>query len=183
MNSVDIVIVIILALAFISGFKRGLLQTITSLVGLVLGIYCTFHFSHFAGGFVAAAFHWSEETTRWVSFALTFLVVIFLAHLVGKIVTKVIDIVALGLLNKLLGGFFSVVQYALILSVIFMFFSTQNFSGYIISEEKKEQSMLYEPIASLAPMIIPQIIEKYKEIKESDGPAEPLEERIPEQSI
>ncbi len=176
MNTIDIVIGLILALAFYAGFKRGLLQTLAALIGLVVGIYCAFHFSHFVGSYIATWFDWSESTTRWTAFAITFLAVVLLANLIGKIVTKIINLVALGLLNKLLGGVFSVLQYAIILSFIFLFFSAENFSGYLISEEKKENSKLFAPIASLAPMILPQLIEKFEEIPLPDEAPIPSEE-------
>jgi membrane protein required for colicin V production len=65
-----------------------------------------------------------------------------------------------------LGGVFSTFQYAFILSIFFLFFNGPNFTGFTISEEKKEDSKLYGPIASIAPMVLPQIIEKFHALKQ-----------------
>ena len=54
------------------------------------------------------------------------------------------------------------IENAFILSVIFMFFNNSNLTGYVISEEKKENSVLYTPVASLAPLVLPQVLAKFK---------------------
>lgn len=169
MNTVDIVIVLIFLLAFFWGFKKGFLLTLTSLIGLILGVYVATYYSHFMGGYLAEWFNWSGNTTKWVAFALTFLVVVLLLNLVGKFLTTVADFTALGLLNKLLGGVFSTLQYAFILSVVFLFFNGPNFTGFVISEERKENSKLYGTIASFAPMVLPQIIEKFEILKQDQS--------------
>lgn len=166
MNIVDVIIVIIFLLAFFWGFKKGLLVTLTSLIGLILGLYVATYFSHFLGGYLDGWFNWSGNTTKWVAFALTFLLVVFLLNLVGKFLTTVADFTAMGLLNKLLGGVFSTLQYVFILSVVFLFFNGPNFTGYEISEERKENSKLYGSIASFAPLVLPRIIEKFDVLKQ-----------------
>ncbi len=169
MNTVDIVLGIILLLAFIWGYKKGLFVTLTSLIGLILGVFCAVYFSHFIGGYIARWFDWSENTTKWVAFALTFLLIVFILNFAGKFLTTIADFTALGLLNKLLGGVFSTLQYAFILSIVFLFFNGPNFTGFVISEEKKENSKLYGPIASFAPIFLPKIIEKFHELKQDNS--------------
>ena len=164
MNSVDIILGVLLLLAFVSGFRKGLFVTLASLIGLVAGVYGAVYFSDYAGAYISKWFDLSEEMTKWASFAVTFLVIVFALNFVGKFLTKIADFTALGLLNKLLGGVFSTLQYAFILSVIFLFFNSSNLTGYIISEEKKEGSILYPKIEVLAPWLLPTIIQEFQEI-------------------
>ncbi|MCB0456762.1 MAG: CvpA family protein [Flavobacteriaceae bacterium] len=164
MNSTDIVLGVILLLAFYSGFKKGLFVTLASLVGLIAGVYGAVYFSDYAGAYIAQWFDWSEEITKWASFAVTFLLIVLVLHLIGKFLTKIADFAALGLLNKLLGGVFSSLQYAFILSVVFLFFNSSNLTGYIISEEKKETSFLYSKIEPIAPWILPTLIQEFQKI-------------------
>ncbi|MEZ4874427.1 MAG: CvpA family protein [Flavobacteriaceae bacterium] len=181
MNTVDIVLGILLLLAFYSGFKKGLFVTLASLIGLVAGVYGAVYFSDYAGAYISRWFDWSEQTTKWASFAVTFLVILFVLNFIGKFLTKIADFAALGLLNKLLGGVFSALQYAFILSVVFLFFNSSNLTGYVISEEKKEGSMLYAPIASIAPFVLPTFIEEFKKLKPSEE-NDPSEEPIPQEN-
>lgn len=164
MNTADIFLGIILLLAVYSGFKKGLFVTLASLIGLVAGVYGAVYFSDYAGAYIAKWFHWTEETTKWAAFATTFLLIVVLLNLIGKFLTKIADFTALGLLNKLLGGIFSALQYAFILSVVFLFFNGSNLTGYIISEEKKETSVLYPKIEPIAPWILPTLIQEFQKI-------------------
>lgn len=173
MSVIDIVLGIILLLAFVSGFKKGLFSTLAALLGLFIGGYAAIYFSSYAGSYISNWFDWSTQVTQWVAFAVTFLAIVFLLNFLGRFMTKIADFTALGLLNKLLGGVLSAFQYAFIISVVFWFFSGTNLTGYVISEEKKESSFLYTPIAAIAPWILPQAIEKFKEFKpEKTSPEE-----------
>jgi len=49
MNTIDIIIGIILIFGTVNGFLKGLFVEVTTLVGLVLGVYGAIHFSHFLG--------------------------------------------------------------------------------------------------------------------------------------
>ena len=177
MNTVDIILGIILLLAFFGGFKKGFIASLASLIGLVVGAYAAIYLSDFVGGYISRWFDFSEYTTKWIAFIATFLGVLILANMLGEILTKIIDFAALGLLNKLLGGIFGALKYAFILSLIFWFFGSSNLSGYIISEEKKEGSILYPYIVGIAPSVLPSIMEEFKKL-EVEAPSEepPLEE-------
>ena len=164
MNSVDIILGVILLLAFYSGFKKGLFVTLASLIGLVAGVYGAVYFSDYAGEYISKWFDWSEQTTKWASFAVTFLLIVFILNFIGKFLTKIADFTALGLLNKLLGGVFSTLQYAFILSVVFLFFNSSNLTGYIVSEEKKTNSTIYPYIESIAPWVLPTVLEEFQKI-------------------
>ncbi len=161
MNMVDIGLGIILLIGFFTGFKKGLFVALASLIGLIAGVYGALYFSDYAAGYISNWFNWGEQTTQLAAFGVTFLGIIFLVSMAGKLLTKVADFAMLGIINKLLGGVFSAITYAFIISVIFMFINaSSSTSGYIISEEKKAESTLYAPIASLAPIVLPHILKE-----------------------
>ncbi len=184
MSVLDIIIGIIILFAFYKGAKQGLFVTLASLIGLVLGVIGAVYFSDYAADYIGDKVSWSEQIVNLVAFAVTFLVIVLVVGLAGKTLTKVADFAALGLVNKILGGVFNGLKYAFIISVIFMFINASSFaSGFIISEEKKEASILYEPVAALAPLVMPHILEKVDELKpdedkyDEDNP--PVEDQIP----
>lgn len=172
MNSVDIILGIILLLAFYSGFKKGLFVTLASLIGIIAGVFGAIYFSDFAGAYISRWFNWSDQITKLASFVATFMIIVVIISMAGKFLTKIADFAALGLLNKLLGGVFAALQYAFIISVLFMFFDTSNPTGYVISEEKKSESTLYGPVASLAPLIIPKVMARFSTDDNSEEPEE-----------
>ncbi len=73
MNTIDIVIGIILIFGTVNGFMKGLFVEVTTLVGLVLGVYGAIHFSYFLGDFLKDSVSWDESMIQVVSFAGTFL--------------------------------------------------------------------------------------------------------------
>jgi len=165
MNLLDIILGIILILAFISGMKKGLFVTLASLIGLVLGVIGALYFSDFAAGYIYEWFDWSEQTVNITARAVTFVAIVILMSWAGKFLTKMADFAFLGVFNKILGGVFNALIAAFIVSVLFMFFNSWNPTDYVIPEEKKDNSYLYYPVASLAPMVLPHIIEGVEDIE------------------
>ena len=165
MNTVDIVLGIFLLYGLVRGFFRGFLTELASLVGLVAGIYGAIHFSYYAGEFLSQHVDWDIEIINLASLAITFLIIIFVVSLVGKMLTKVADFAALGIVNKLLGAIFGLLKSAFVASVIIMFFMTSNKTLEFVETETLEESVLYEPVAVIAPIILPSII---KQVKEKD---------------
>jgi membrane protein required for colicin V production len=169
MSMVDIILGILLMFSFYTGLKKGLFVALASLIGLIAGVYVAIYFSHIAATYLSKAFNWSEQATNLTAFAVTFLVIIFIISLAGKLLTKIADFAALGLINKLAGGVFNTLKFAFLISVIFMFINAStSISGLIISEEKKAESVLYDPIASLAPLVLPNLLEKVETYRKSD---------------
>jgi membrane protein required for colicin V production len=86
--------------------------------------------------------------------------------MLGKFLTKVADFAMLGIFNKILGGAFNALKFAFIVSVVLMFVNAYSgIGGYVISEEKKENSKLYYPVAALAPLVVPRILNEVAVLK------------------
>jgi membrane protein required for colicin V production len=158
MNTIDIVIAVILIFGTIHGFIRGLFVEVTTLVGLVLGVYGAMHFSHFLGDFLKDSVTWDESMIQVVSFAGTFLIILIVLVLLGKTMTKIADTIALGFFNKIVGAIFALLKYALILSIILTVYDKINSSFRFMDKTKVKKSVLYEPVKNFAPAIFPNLI-------------------------
>ena len=163
MSIIDIVLGSLLLFGLIRGAMKGLFVEIASLVALVLGVYGAIHFSGFAAGFLESKVDWDEKTINIVAFAITFVIIVLAISLAGKALTKLADFAALGILNKLLGGVFGVLKIGLILSVLLIVFNKLNNTLPFMEQEDLEDSMLYKPVKSLAPMIFPNLIKSEDE--------------------
>jgi len=168
MSIIDIVLAALLLFGFIRGLFKGLFVEIASLVALVLGIYGAIHFSYFAADLLESKVDWSEKTINIVAFAVTFVIIVLAISLAGKALTKLADFAALGLLNKLLGGVFGALKIGLILSILLIVFSKLNNTLPFMEKEDLEESILYEPVKSLAPMISPNLIKSESEQEASN---------------
>ncbi len=122
MNVFDIVIAALLIFGFVRGVLKGLFVEVASLAALIGGVYGAIHFSYFIGDFLKEAVSWDQEYVSLAAFAGTFITIIVTIALLGKMLTKLADFAALGVINKILGGVFGAIKIGLILSVVFIFF-------------------------------------------------------------
>ena len=165
MNTVDIILSLFLLYGLVRGFFRGLLAELASLIGIVAGIYGAIHFSHFLGEFLSEHVDWKIQYINLISFAITFVLIVFLISLAGKILTNIAAFAALGIVNKLLGAVFGLIKSAFVVSVIIMFFKATNERVELVEAETLEESILYPPVESIAPIVLPSII---KQVHEQD---------------
>ncbi|MBQ0735219.1 CvpA family protein [Aquimarina celericrescens] len=159
MNYIDVILGILLLWGMIKGLSKGLFASLASLVALIVGIYIAVHFSHFAASFVRQYVDWSEGAMKLTAFALTFIVVVILVSLAGKLLTKIADYAALGILNKILGGAFGILKMGFIASVIIIFINAVNSNITIIKQETLDSSLLYHPVSRIAPAVLPVLKE------------------------
>ena len=164
MGVIDIVLGALILFGLVRGFMKGLFVEVASLAALIAGVYGAIHFSNFAAGFLESRVDWSEKTINITAFAITFVVIVLAISLAGKALTKLADFAALGVLNKLLGGVFGALKIGLMLSVVLLVFNSLNKTIPFVDEEEINDSVLYEPVRSLAPMIFPSILNDDKEV-------------------
>lgn len=157
MNILDIILLVPLLWLAYRGFKRGLIIELASLIALILGIFAAIHFSWFAGDLLKDYFNLEEKYLALVSFAITFIAVVLAVYAVGKLIEKVVDMVALGFLNKIFGAMFGVLKAALFLSVILLVLTSLDKNEKVLTPKAKENSVLYVPIASIVLYIIPRL--------------------------
>jgi membrane protein required for colicin V production len=165
MAVIDIILGALILFGVIRGLMKGLFVEVASLVALIAGIYGAIHFSNFAAEFLIEHVDWNEKTINITAFAITFVIIVLAISLAGKALTKLANFAALGLLNKLLGAVFGGLKIALILSVVLMVFAKLNKTIPFVSEEEIESSVLYEPVKTLAPMILPILLDDKKDIE------------------
>ncbi len=168
MSVLDIILAALLLFGLVRGFMKGLFVEVASLVALVAGVYGAIHFSNFAAAFLQTRTEWNEKTINITAFAITFVVIILVISLAGKALTKLADFAALGIINKLLGGVFGALKIGLILSVVLIVFNKMNNTIPFVGEDDLEDSILYKPVKSLAPMIFPSIIKSDEENPEDN---------------
>ena len=158
MNYIDLIIGGILIFGTVVGYRRGLFVELTSLVGLILGVYGAIHFSYFLSNFLKDKVDWDPSMIQVVSFTGTFFIILIALVLLGKALTTIAETIMLGIFNKILGAIFGVLKYALILSVVLLVFNEFNKSLKFMDRSKTSNSILYEPIKNFAPIIFPRVV-------------------------
>jgi membrane protein required for colicin V production len=150
---IDFIICIPLIWGIYRGFLKGIILELASIVALFLGILVASKFSVD----IKWMFLFSGKYNLILAFAFLFLLSLIFVFLVAKIITKLLKKASLGTVNKLLGAAFGGLKFALILSVVFFMIDTLSKSYPILNSKTKYKSLLYKPIAILAPIIIPEL--------------------------
>ena len=168
MNVLDIIFLIPIIWLMYRGYQKGFIIELSSLVALILGIYFAINFSNFAADFLTLNFEVGDKYLSIMAFVVTFLVVVFVVFMVGKILEKFIDILLLGFVNKIAGAAFGLIKAAFLLSVILWIINSFDLSRSIIKQKTRDDSVLYATIEKFAPTIIPKL--SLDQIKNIDIP-------------
>ena len=163
-NYIDLIIIATLVLASMMGFWKGFLRQLFGLIALLLGIYCAIHFSNFIGSYISQWIDHNETAVTIIAFAVTFIAVLLAVVFVGKIAEKLVKIVTLGFFNRLIGLLFSLVKTAFILSIFICLLQALDQLWHFFPHNDCEQSMLFAPIAKLAPSVFPYLKDLFTEI-------------------
>lgn len=166
MNYIDLTIGIVLAIGSVRGFMKGFIVEVASLLALLLGLYGAYTFSGFVAGYLENQFSWSYEHLKLISFLLTFILIAVAINLLGKALTKVAEIVALGIFNKLLGAFFGGLKWLLILSVLINVFELFVGQTAFDPPQTVRESRLYDVVKRVAPAIYGVWEERNPEIED-----------------
>lgn len=116
MTVVDWVIMIVLAVAAITGLVQGFVRSVFGLAGLVLGLQIAFRNFPQAAAKLAPLVH-AEPVANAIAFIGIAILIMALAALVGHILAKLFRIIGLGWLDALAGAVFGFAEGVLLVSV------------------------------------------------------------------
>lgn len=154
---IDIILAIPLLYGAYKGFSRGLIIEIASLVGLLLGIYGSIKFSYKTEALLEQHLDVSGGALQFISFVVTFFIILGGVFFLGKLLEKVVNLVAMKIINKLSGAVFGILKFGIVLSVILMIIESIDQQWQFIPQEKKSHSYLYQPVAAIVPTIFPMV--------------------------
>lgn len=156
----DIVLGALLAIGLIRGLMKGAIVEVASLLALLLGIYGAINFSFYAVDFLNQYLDWGASYITITAFILTFILIVLAVTLVGKFFTRLAKLMALGLVNRLLGGIFGVLKTGFILSVILLFLASISSHNRLLDPATIEQSILYHPLEQLGAKVLPSLVDE-----------------------
>lgn len=162
MNKLDLFILIPIALGFIFGLFKGLIKELTSLAAIVLGIYGAKLFEPTVSEFLIQKFEFSTKTAQPIAYFLLFVAIAILLLLLAKMLDKFFESMSLGGLNKLLGGIFGGLKFALIVSVLLNVFDAIDNRFSILNKLTKENSIGYKPLMTFGPKLWEEAKKEHK---------------------
>ena len=162
MNLLDIILAIPLFYLVFKGWKKGLVREVSTLSGLLVGIWATVHFS----GRVAVLLGLESEHAVLIAFMVTFVGVLVLTHLLGRCIEGMMKAVKLSLLNRLSGALLGLVKALCVLAVLLSSLTMIDGDGIVLKKNTKEESLLYKPVTEVGSRLtasLKQFIESHRE--------------------
>lgn len=147
---IDIIVVIILILAAIKGFRQGLIVALFSVIAFIVGLAAAIKLSVVVAGYIGQAVNVSDKWLPIISFAVVFLVVVILVRLGAKFIQKSVELAMLGWINRLGGILLYAALYVLIFSIL-LFYAEQL---SLIKPETIKESVTYEYIQPWGPKLM-----------------------------
>jgi membrane protein required for colicin V production len=173
MNYLDIIILVPMAWAVFSGYKRGFVLSLFSLLALFAGIYAGIYLSEGVSAFVVNSWNFNPDTAPAIAFSITFLAVVVGVWLLGRLLSGVVKATGLKPFDRVAGMMFSLARTLLVLSVILMFMEFVNQRKSFVKKELTEGSLLWKPVSEIVPTLIPYVRETefYRSFMEQNDPA------------
>jgi membrane protein required for colicin V production len=147
---IDIILLVLLAIACFKGFSRGLIVAIFSFLAIIIGLAAAMKFSIVVSGWLQNSTHINKQWLPFISFLIVMVGVIFLVRWVANLLQKVVESVMLGWVNRIGGIIFYVVLFVTAYSIILFYAAKIN----LLKPEVINSSKTYNIIAPFGPKAI-----------------------------
>jgi membrane protein required for colicin V production len=148
-NAIDLILLLPLGLAFIRGYRKGFVLEVFTVIALVIAIIACMRIT----SFVMAWLQSIADLGQWLPFlayVLTFIGAFLIVLWAGKLIEKVIEAGAMGIVNKLLGAAVTVITACFLISVFFWMLNKVD----ALPKNAKDGSFAYRTLDGFAPKVI-----------------------------
>jgi membrane protein required for colicin V production len=157
-SAVDIALIIIFSIGAFSGYRKGFLLELFSLLAVVLGILAGFKLMGVAMLMLGKHYSIDEKVLPYVAFAVVFFLVMIIVSLLGKLLKSSLEKTVLGSADQLAGSVLGLAKTTFMVSVLIWIASSLEVN---IPEHWSEDSWLYPFTAKLAPTVTSWIAEVF----------------------
>jgi membrane protein required for colicin V production len=173
---IDIIFVILIVLALLQGYRRGLIVAVFSLISIIVGLAAAIKLSAVVANYLGHEVRVSHKWLPVISFAIVFIAVVFVIRLGARAIQKLTEAMMLGLVNRLGGIILYAVIYVMVFSVL-LFYANQL---RIIKPETIKASATYSFIQPWGPKTIDGFASMIPFFKDMFTQLEGFFSRIPE---
>lgn len=165
MNTIDLVVCLVLALAVWNGWRQGFVVQVCSLAGIVAGIWIAARYGAVVG-------EWMQLDERFAAaggFVTVLVAVVLAVAVVARLLRKAFHFAGFGLPDIVLGIAVSVLKYLLLMSVLFRAFDNLNGDYTLVEERTVATSKSYRPVMRLSEAVFPLLEWIGERVPESGG--------------
>lgn len=178
LNGFDLIILIFLLVAFVNGYRKGLVMMLVGLATVILAAVFAGKLAVTVLPYLQKTFDFSPQVTHVLSYVAAFLAIAAVVSLIGFLVQKVFESVNLNFINRILGGVVSMGTTVVVLSILLNLILMLDGEEKIIKPNIKQKSFFYEKVRVAVPAIVPYlnkevweefVPEKYRKQIENSG--------------
>jgi membrane protein required for colicin V production len=147
---IDLIFAVLMVLAIIQGYRRGLIVAIFSFIAIIIGLAAAMKLSAVVANHLGNSVKVSEKWLPVISFMLVFIAVVLLVRLGARLLQKTAETVMLGFVNRIGGILLYAAIYITVYSIL-LFYAGQI---KIIKPETMEASVTWTFIQPWGPKAI-----------------------------
>lgn len=159
MTIIDGIILIVIGAGLVMGFMEGFIKQLASTLGLVVGLLAARALYASLAEKLCPTVTDSLTVAQVLAFIVIWLAVPLLFLVVGSILTKAVEAISLGWLNRLLGSAMGSLRYLLLVSLVICVIEFIDGNNKLINGTKKSESLLYYPIGKFVGILFPTLTE------------------------
>ena len=143
--SIDILFLAAAAYGFFLGFKDGIINSVFSVMSIVMALMAAFKFSPYMTRALEQGFDMYNPLMFVIGFIVTFFISMWLLRMVGHAISGALEVAQLDLPNQIIGGFILTLVFSFFYSVLIWFAD----GARMLDEQTKTTSMSYRYLEPL----------------------------------
>ena len=146
MNFFDILTLVALIWAVVSGWRSGFVSQLLGLLGIILGIVLSLRY----GAAVGEMFNIDARFSVVAGFLITFVATLIIATLIARLIARVLSFVGLGWVNTLLGIVLSIIKGLIVLSMLYAAIFALNANLQFVEPQYFDNSISFDLVRKCA---------------------------------
>ena len=155
MTTIDIIILVVIGVGVIQGLMKGFVKQLASIVGLIAGLLVARALFASVAEKLAPVLGTSTVIAQILAFVLIWVAVPLGFVLFASFLTKALDAVRLGWLNRWLGSGLGALKYMILIGLAIHVLEYIDPKDEMIDATKKQESVLYYSIRDLSGIFFP----------------------------
>ena len=168
MTTLDLTITGIILIGAILGFIKGFIKQLSSIIGLIAGLLIARALFATVGETLAIELGTSVTIGQISAFFLIWLIVPLAISIFASMLSRVVNAVHIGFINRWLGAGVGIIKFTLLTSMVIYFIEYIDSKDNLIQSTTKSKSLLYYPIQDFSGIFIPQLKNVTKQLIETD---------------
>ena len=157
MATIDIIILIFIGIGTVLGMIKGFIRQLSSLVGLVVGLLVARALFAEVGYWMVSTIGVPETIAQLLAFFMLWIAVPILFSLFASFLSRALEVVHLGWINRWLGAGLGTVKFMIIIGLAAHLVEFMDEGNEILSQSIKSESVLYKPLYDFVGTFIPTI--------------------------